>query len=62
MLLYFLLSLQLKYTAKGLEAIVHIAENNVRQAVNNLQSTFQEFGNVTWDSVHEVSQVDFKFG
>ena len=41
-------------TDDGLEAIVFTAEGDMRQALNNLQSTFAGFGNVDVDNVFKV--------
>ncbi|KAI9026782.1 P-loop containing nucleoside triphosphate hydrolase protein [Hyaloraphidium curvatum] len=43
-----------KYTPEGLEALIFTAEGDMRQAVNNLQSTFSGFGMVTPDYVFKV--------
>lgn len=43
-----------KYTADGLKAIVHTAQGDMRQALNNLQSTFDGFGTITKDNVFKV--------
>ncbi|XP_076473052.1 replication factor C subunit 2-like [Babylonia areolata] len=42
------------YTDDGLEAIIFTAQGDMRQAVNNLQSTFQGFGHVNSDNVFKV--------
>lgn len=45
---------KVKYTPDGLEALIFTAEGDMRQAVNNLQSTFSGFGLVTPDHVFKV--------
>ncbi|RWS24113.1 replication factor C: subunit RFC2-like protein [Leptotrombidium deliense] len=42
------------YTSDGLEAIVFTAEGDMRQAINNLQSTFDGFKLVNSDNVFKV--------
>ncbi|KAM3175650.1 Subunit of heteropentameric Replication factor C (RF-C) [Hymenolepis weldensis] len=42
------------YTDEGLEAVVFTAEGDMRQALNNLQSTHQGFGLVTSENVFKV--------
>ncbi|KAG5447283.1 Subunit of heteropentameric Replication factor C (RF-C) [Clonorchis sinensis] len=42
------------YTDEGLEAIVFTADGDMRQALNNLQSTHQGFGMVTSENVFKV--------
>ncbi|KAH9284633.1 Replication factor C subunit 2 [Echinococcus granulosus] len=42
------------YTEEGLEAVVFTAEGDMRQALNNLQSTYQGFGMVTSENVFKV--------
>lgn len=44
----------LDYTEDGLEAIVFTAQGDMRQALNNLQSTANGFGKVTSDNVFKV--------
>eukprot|EP00123_Amoebidium_parasiticum_P014126 comp22345_c2_seq1/m.33251 comp22345_c2_seq1/g.33251 ORF comp22345_c2_seq1/g.33251 comp22345_c2_seq1/m.33251 type:complete len:358 (-) comp22345_c2_seq1:232-1305(-) len=41
-------------TNDGLEAIIFTAQGDMRQAINNLQSTFSGFGMVTADNVFKV--------
>eukprot|EP00049_Salpingoeca_infusionum_P010233 m.173392 g.173392 ORF g.173392 m.173392 type:complete len:337 (+) comp14586_c2_seq1:112-1122(+) len=41
-------------TDEGLEAIIFTAQGDMRQAVNNLQSTYQGFGVVTSENVFKV--------
>ncbi|KAL2915021.1 replication factor C subunit 4 [Polyrhizophydium stewartii] len=43
-----------KYTPEGLEAIIFTSEGDMRQAVNNLQSTHAGFGFVNPDNVFKV--------
>ncbi|KAI8320415.1 putative RFC4-DNA replication factor C, 37 kDa subunit [Martensiomyces pterosporus] len=43
-----------KYTAEGLEAIAFSADGDMRQAVNNLQSTASGFGLISPDNVFRV--------
>ena len=43
------------YTDDGLEAIIFTAQGDMRQALNNLQSTSQGFGHVNSDNVFKVS-------
>ncbi|VEN40987.1 unnamed protein product [Callosobruchus maculatus] len=43
-----------KYTEDGLEAIVFIAQGDMRQALNNLQSTHNGFGEVNSQNVYKV--------
>ncbi|CAH8470017.1 unnamed protein product [Schistosoma bovis] len=45
------------YTEEGLEAIVFTADGDMRQALNNLQSTYEGFGMVSSDNVFKVSTV-----
>lgn len=42
------------YTDDGLEAIIFTAQGDMRQALNNLQSTYQGFGFVNADNVFKV--------
>ncbi|KAF5398689.1 Replication factor c subunit 2 [Paragonimus heterotremus] len=42
------------YTEEGLEAVVFTADGDMRQALNNLQSTHQGFGMVTSENVFKV--------
>uniref|UniRef100_A0A0B6ZQJ4 Replication factor C subunit 2 n=1 Tax=Arion vulgaris TaxID=1028688 RepID=A0A0B6ZQJ4_9EUPU len=42
------------YTDDGLEAIIFTAQGDMRQALNNLQSTFQGFGHVNSENVFKV--------
>ncbi|KAG5459858.1 MAG: replication factor C subunit 2, partial [Olpidium bornovanus] len=43
-----------KYNPEGLEALVFTAEGDMRQAINNLQSTFTGFGFVNSENVFKV--------
>ncbi|XP_037091915.1 replication factor C subunit 2-like [Pollicipes pollicipes] len=45
---------QVSYTDDGLEAIVFTAEGDMRQGLNNLQSTFRGFGHVNSENVFKV--------
>ena len=45
---------KIKYTAEGLEAIVFTSEGDMRQAVNNLQSTHSGFELVSPENVYKV--------
>ncbi|KAI1285849.1 Replication factor C subunit 2 [Halotydeus destructor] len=42
------------YQKDGLEAVVYTAQGDMRQALNNLQSTFDGFDNVTSENVFKV--------
>lgn len=42
------------YTDDGLEAIIFTAQGDMRQALNNLQSTFKGFGHVNSENVFKV--------
>ena len=44
------------YVPKGLEAIVFTADGDMRQALNNLQSTFMGFDMVNEENVFKVSR------
>ncbi|CAG8759950.1 16229_t:CDS:2, partial [Racocetra fulgida] len=43
-----------KYNPEGLEAIIFTAEGDMRQAINNLQSTFTGFSFVNAENVYKV--------
>jgi replication factor C subunit 2/4 len=43
-----------KYSDDGLTALIFTAEGDMRQAINNLQSTHSGFGFVSGDSVFKV--------
>ncbi|MCJ1313663.1 replication factor C subunit 4 [Agyrium rufum] len=45
---------EVQYTDDGLAALVFSAEGDMRQAINNLQSTFSGFGLVSGDNVFRV--------
>ena len=45
---------QVSHTDDGLEAIVFTAQGDMRQALNNLQSTFNGFGHVNSENVFKV--------
>ncbi|XP_046390464.1 replication factor C subunit 2 [Ischnura elegans] len=44
----------ISYTHDGLEAIVFTAQGDMRQALNNLQSTFNGFGHISSENVFKV--------
>jgi replication factor C subunit 2/4 len=43
-----------KYNDDGLTALIFTSEGDMRQAINNLQSTFSGFGFVSGDNVFKV--------
>jgi len=45
---------KIEYTSDGMEAIVFTAQGDMRQALNNLQSTFEGFGFVKSENVFKV--------
>ncbi|KAF8943974.1 replication factor C subunit 4 [Haplosporangium gracile] len=45
---------KVKYNAAGLEALIFTAEGDMRQAINNLQSTWSGFGYVNDENVFKV--------
>ena len=45
---------QVKYNEEGLEALLFTSEGDMRQAINNLQSTWSGFGFVSRDAVFKV--------
>ncbi|KAI9784995.1 MAG: replication factor C subunit 4 [Geoglossum umbratile] len=45
---------KVEYSEDGIEALVFSAEGDMRQAINNLQSTFAGFGFVSGDNVFKV--------
>lgn len=45
---------QVKYNDDGLTALIFTAEGDMRQAINNLQSTFSGFGFVSGTNVFKV--------
>jgi len=42
------------YTTDGLDAILFVAEGDMRNAINTLQSAYMGFGKVTQDSVNQI--------
>ena len=46
--------MQVKYNDDGLTALIFTAEGDMRQAINNLQSTHSGFGFVSADNVFKV--------
>jgi replication factor C subunit 2/4 len=46
--------MQVKYTSDGLASLIFTAEGDMRQAINNLQSTWQGFGLVSPEAVFKV--------
>lgn len=42
------------YDQKGIDAIIYTAQGDMRQAINNLQSTFDGFGSITEENVFKV--------
>ena len=49
----------MSYTDDGMEAILFTAQGDMRQALNNLQSTAQGFGHVSSENVFKVSLMKF---
>lgn len=45
---------KLSYTDDGLEAIIFTAQGDMRQAINNLQSTYNGFGHINSENVFKV--------
>ena len=45
---------KLSYTDDGLEAVIFTAQGDMRQAINNLQSTHNGFGHVNGENVFKV--------
>jgi len=45
---------EVSYTDDGLEAIIFTSQGDMRQALNNVQSTFQGFGHVNSENVFKV--------
>lgn len=45
---------QVSHTEDGLEAVVFTAQGDMRQALNNLQSTYNGFGHVNSENVFKV--------
>lgn len=52
--LFVLYYLQISYTDDGMEAIIFTAQGDMRQALNNLQSTFNGFNHVNAENVFKV--------
>ncbi len=48
-----------EYTEDGMEAVVFTAQGDMRQALNNLQSTHEGFGLVKADNVFKVTNKVF---
>ena len=46
--------LQVKYDDTGLDALVFVAQGDMRQALNSMQSTVAGFGLVSSDNVFKV--------
>ena len=44
------------YTTDGSDAILFVVEGDMHNAINTLQSAYMGFGEVTQDSVNQVSQ------
>ena len=51
---FLLLIRGVQYVPAGLEAVVFTSEGDMRQAINNLQSTCSGFGLVSADNVYKV--------
>ncbi|RIA95947.1 P-loop containing nucleoside triphosphate hydrolase protein [Glomus cerebriforme] len=47
----------INYTPEGLQAIIFTADGDMRQAINNLQSTYSGFGMINEDNVYKVCDV-----
>lgn len=45
---------KVKYNDEGLAALIFTAEGDMRQAINNLQSTFSGFGFISQDNVFKI--------
>lgn len=43
-----------KHDEKGIKAIIYTAQGDMRQAINNLQSTYDGFGSITEENVFKV--------
>ncbi|CAG8463159.1 280_t:CDS:2 [Funneliformis caledonium] len=56
-LLYIVEKEDVKYTPEGLQAIIFTADGDMRQGINNLQSTYSGFGMVNEDNVYKVCDV-----
>lgn len=48
------MKLQIKHNDEGLAALIFTAEGDMRQAINNLQSTWSGFGFVNQDNVFKI--------
>lgn len=48
------LTQQIKSNDQGLQALIFTAEGDMRQAINNLQSTWSGFGFVSADNVYKI--------
>jgi replication factor C subunit 2/4 len=48
------LTSQVQYNDEGLAALIFTAEGDMRQAINNLQSTYSGFGFVSQDHVFKI--------
>ena len=46
--------MQVSYTDDGMEAIIFTAQGDMRQALNNLQSTYNGFNHVNAENVFKV--------
>lgn len=47
-------TIQVEYNDDGLTALIFTSEGDMRQAINNLQSTYSGFGFVSGDNVFKV--------
>lgn len=56
-LLYIIKQENIKYTPEGLQAIIFTADGDMRQGINNLQSTYSGFGMIDEDNVYKVCDV-----
>ncbi|CAB5192694.1 unnamed protein product [Rhizophagus irregularis] len=56
-LLYIIKQENIKYTPEGLQAIIFTADGDMRQAINNLQSTYSGFGMIDEENVYKVCDV-----
>lgn len=45
---------QVKYSASGIDAVIYTAQGDLRQAINNLQSTHDGFDKITQENVFKV--------
>lgn len=46
--------MNIKYNNKGIDAIIYTAQGDMRQAINNLQSTYDGFESITEENVFKV--------